>query len=79
MPVDYEWLKKKMKFLVKASGKDPENKFKASNRWVLGFMKRKDLSVQKKTGRKHRPVAELLPRVKNFHWYSIYQRGLEDP
>ncbi len=56
MPVDYEWLKKKMKFLVKASGKDPEDKFKASNRWVLGFMKIKGLSIQNKTGRKHRPV-----------------------
>ena len=79
MVVDYEWLRYKMRGLVKASGKDPEDTFKGSNKWVKGFMKRKGLGVQKKTGRKHRPVAELLPRVKIFHWYSIYQRGLEDP
>ena len=77
--VDYEWLKAKMKMHVKESGKDPEEKFKASNKWVQRFMKRKGLSVQKKTGKKHRPTAELLPRVKNFHWYSIYQMASEDP
>ncbi len=79
MEVDYEWLKGKMKFIVKKSGKDPEEKFKGSNRWVGGFMKRKGLSVQKKTGKKHRPIHELLPRVKNFHWYSIYQMANEEP
>ena len=77
--VDYEWLKANMKIHIKKSGKDPEEKFKASNKWVQGFMKRKGLSVQKKTGEKHRPTAELLPRVKNFHWYSIYQMASEDP
>ena len=77
--VDYEWLKANMKIHVKKSGKDPEEKFKDSNKWVQRFMKRKGLSVQKKTGKKHRPTAELLPRVKNFHWYSIYQMASEDP
>ena len=42
-------------------------------------MKRKGLSVQVKTGKKHRPTAELLPRMKNFHWHSIYQMALLDP
>ena len=44
MPVDYEWLKVKMKFFVKASTKDPDGTFKASNRWVAKFMIRKGLS-----------------------------------
>ena len=77
--VDYEWLKAEMKILVSESGKDPENKFKARNTWVKLFMKRKGLSVQVKTGKKHRPTAELLPRMKNFHWHSIYQMALLDP
>ena len=77
--VDYEWLQTKMKMIVKESGKDPRQTFKASNKWIQGFMKRKGLSVQKKTGKKHRPTEELLPRVKNFHWYSIYQMAAEEP
>ena len=43
------------------------------------FMRRKGLSVQRKTGKKHRPTAELLPRVKNFHWYSIYKMAKDAP
>ena len=70
---------KDMKFLVKASGKDPQQKFTATNCWTKNFMRRKGLSVQKKTGKKHRPAAELLPRVKNFHWYSIYKMANENP
>ena len=42
-------------------------------------MKRKGLSVQVKTGNKHRPTAELLPRMKNFHRHSIYQMAYLDP
>ena len=72
-------LRAKMKMIVKESGKDPRQTFKASNKWIQGFMKRKGLSVQKKTGKKHRPTEELLPRVKNFHWYSIYQMAAEEP
>ena len=79
MVVDYEWLQGHMRFLVKASGKDPQQKFTATNCWTKNFMRRKGLSVQKKTGKKHRPAAELLPRVKNFHWYSIYKMANENP
>ena len=35
-----------------------------SDKWVAKFMKRKVLSVQVKTGKKHRPTVELLPRTK---------------
>ena len=77
--VDYEWLKTEMKLLLKDSGKDPEGKFSATNHWVGIFMKRKGLSVQVKTGKKHRPTVELLPRMKNFHWHSIYQMAHLDP
>ena len=62
-----------MKILVKESGKDPKGEFsKARNTWVVKFMKRKGLSVQVKTGKKHQPM-------KNFHWHSIYQMPLLDP
>ena len=71
-------LQGQMKVLVNELGKDPEQKFKASNRWTGNFMRRKGLSVQKKTGKKHRPAAELLP-VKSFHWYSIYKIVKEAP
>ena len=28
---------------------------------------------------RHRPTDELLPRVKNFHWYSTYKMATEEP
>ena len=65
--VDSEWLKTKMKFEVQESGKDPENKFKASNKWLHGFKKRKGVSKQRKTNKKSKSVQERLPQVKNFH------------
>ena len=37
MVVDGEYLKTKMLFTVNASGKDPERKFKASNKWLHNF------------------------------------------
>lgn len=79
MVVDYEWLKSEMKILLQESSLDPQNSFSATNHWVGNFMKRKGLSVQKKTNRKHRSIQELLPRVKNFHWHSIYHMALLDP
>ena len=77
--MDYEYLKIEMKILVEESGKDPNNTFKARDIWVSKCMKRKGLSVQVKTGKKHRPTVELLPRMKNFHWHSIYQMAYVDP
>ena len=53
--------------MVFESGKGPENKFKARYTWVKLFIKRKWLSVQVKIEKKHRPTAELLPRMNNFH------------
>jgi len=79
MSVDSECLKVKMKFLVKESKKDPDGTFAASNHWIGNFMIRKGLSVQKKTNKKHRTVQELLPRVRNFHWHSIYNMATLDP
>ena len=77
--VDYEYLKTEMKILGSESGKDPENTFRATCSWIGKFMKRNRLSVQVKTGKKHRPTAELLPRMKNFHRHSIYQMAYLDP
>ena len=33
----------------------------------------------KEENKKHRTVQELLPRVKNFHWHSIYNMRTLDP
>ena len=56
-----------------------EGKFTASNRWIEKFKKRKGLSVQKKTNKKSTSVHKRLPKVKNFHWWAIYQMRTEDP
>ena len=61
------WLQGEIDILVNESAKDLENKFNATNNWIKLFMKRKGLSVQVKTGKKHRPSSKLLPRMKNFH------------
>ena len=68
-----------MKLLVSESGKDPDKKFKASNKCVGKFMQRKGLSVQMKTCKKGRPAKAFIPRMKNLHWHSIYQMGDLDP
>jgi len=68
-----------MKLLVKKSGKDPENKFKASDRWLHNFTRRRGISKQRKTNKKSQSVEERLAKVKNFHWYTIYKMATEDP
>ena len=75
MPVDGEWLQSRMRQMVKQ--KNPE--FKAGNQWLSMFCKRKGISMQVKTHRKSKSVAERLPRIKRFHWYAIYQMATEDP
>ena len=68
-----------MKILVKESGKDKDGKFQASDMWLRGFKKRKGVTVQLKTNKKSKSIEERLPKVKNFHYWSIYQMTLEEP
>ena len=77
--VDYEYMKTQMKILVKESGKDKDGKFKGSNKWLSGFTKRKGVSMQIKTNKKSKSIKERLPKVKNFHYWSIYRMALEEP
>ena len=55
-----------MKLLVKKGGKDPENKFKASDRWLHNFTRRRGISKQRKTNKKSQSVEERLAKVKKF-------------
>ena len=57
------WLQEEMEILVNKTAKDLENKLKATKKWVRLFMMRK---------RAQCPTIELLHRMKNFHWHSIY-------
>ena len=34
---------------------------------------------QKKTNKKSKSIPERIPKVKNFHWYTVYQMALEEP
>ena len=65
--------------LVKESDYPNKEKFKASNRWVQGFNKRFGITLQRKTNKKSKSLTERLPKIKNFHWYAIYQMALEPP
>ena len=61
------------------SGKDPEGKFKASNKWLFNFTRRKGISKQRKTNKKSKSIEERLPQVLNFHWWTVYEMATQDP
>ena len=68
-----------MKLLVRETFKDKNNTFKAENKWHNNFTKRKKISKQRKINGKSQSIAERLPKIKNYHWYTIYQIATEDP
>ena len=68
-----------MLFEVEKSGKDPKKTFKASDRWLLNFARRKGITNQKKTNKKSKSVEERLPLVRNFHWWTVYKMATEEP
>ena len=77
LPVDGEWFKTEMKLLVAEGNHPRKEQFKASNKWLNKFCRRKGLSSQRKTNNKSKSVLEYLPKVKNFHYYTVYKMGLE--
>ena len=61
-----EWLKTKMKILVRESGLDTDGKFVESNKWIKKFKKRKGLSVQKRTNKKTQVFKKGSLKLKIF-------------
>ena len=57
-------------------GFDP-NKDKFSPVWCKKFMKRKELSVRKKTNFKAKSVWERLHKIHNYHHFTVYRMGNE--
>ena len=77
--VDSHYLQSQMRIMVKNSGENTDWKFKASNMWLSNFTKRWGISKQKKTNKKSKSLEERLPKIRDFHWYTIYQMATEDP
>ena len=77
MSVDQEFLSTHMILAMKTL--HPEVDFKGSNKWIRNFNRRNGISLQIKTNTKNQSVAERLPKVKNFHWWSVYQMATEEP
>ena len=57
-------------------GSDP-TKDKFGSRWVRKFMKRKGLSVRKKTNFKKLSIWDRLHKVHNYHHFAIYRMAHE--
>ena len=77
LPVDGEYFSRKMVILVKRD--NPSSTFKGSNKWISKFTDRFGISLQAKTNKKSKSIQERLPKVRNFHWWSVYQMALEEP
>ena len=77
--VDSHYLQSQMRIIVKNSGKNTDGKFKASDKWLFNFTKCWGISKQKKTKKKSKSLEERLPKIRDFHWYTIYQTATEDP
>ena len=79
LAVNYTALKLKMKELVEASivdTEDPNKKevaknFKASSCWLQGFLKRRDLSLRRKTKVSQRMSDDLQDKLFNFQRYIV--------
>jgi len=82
LAVNYTALKLKMKELVEASIVDTEDfnkkevarNFKASSCWLQGFLKRRDLSLCRKTKISQRMPEDLQDKLLNFQRYIIHLR-----
>ena len=76
---DSEFMQQQMLIEFKKAGKNNDCAFKASYKWLTGFLKCRGMSRQKKTNKKSRSLEERMPQIRNFHWYTIYQMATEDP
>jgi len=78
--VSTKWIRLPMKMHCekdKPKGYDKtKNKFTQS--WVKGYMKRKNLSIRRKTNRKKTTIWEKIHKIENYHWFVIYKMA-DDP
>ena len=77
LAIDGEWFKTEMKLLVQESDHPRKDQFKGSDHWLSKFCRRNGLSSQRKTNKKSKSILERLPKIKNFHYYTVYKMGLE--
>ena len=77
LAIDGEWFKTEMKILVQESDNPLKDQFKGSDQWLSKFCRRNGLSSQRKTNKKSKSILERLPKIKNFHYYTVYKMGLE--
>ena len=77
LAIDGEWFKTEMKLLVQESDHPRKDQFKGSNKRLSKFCRRNGLSSQRKTNKKSKSILERLPKIKNFHYYTVYKMGLE--
>ena len=56
-----------MKELVRKTGKDTKGTFKLFSKWNDNFIKRFEITNQKKTNKKSKSIEERLPQVRSFH------------
>ena len=80
IPVDGPYLQAKMLQLVpETPGADPVKvkNFKATDKWLQGFKKRKGISVRVQINKKSRSQFKRSRMVRNFHYYTMYNAPLE--
>lgn len=73
------WLQDSMRTLLEAEQPDGWEEFKASNGWVALFKKRYRITAQCQTNKKHVPITEKLPLIRNFHAWLLTILQLSTP
>lgn len=70
--VDCEFLQTRFLQILKEDKPSGWEKAKASPQWRTGFLKKHNLSSQRKTNKKSKSVEERLPQIKRFHEYVVF-------
>ena len=73
------WIKATMKHLIRENLPDVDTNNKFTDKWLQNFCKRFRISWQRRTNKKNKGVMERLNTAKRYHWWVIYQMGLEKP
>ena len=56
---------------------DKVKKFKATDKWLQGFKRRKSISFKVQNNKKSRSQFKRSRFVRNFHWYVMYEAPLK--
>ena len=70
--MDSEFIHGREKQIVKTGKRTGRGNFTASTGWRDNFVKRNNLSLQKKTVKKAIPVEGWIPKILKFHQYAAY-------